>query len=281
MAQSNMQKYPYKIVISGVREVLSLLERFGEKMKDKYIWTHTEMEQAIGYLIYFRGVLKEDLEKQSEYRNIFGESGEFFQIKHYKKGFNMKSITFKTIINHDVKKWVLKIGHRISPVVDFGDPSTEEYYKLHLKNLEILRKKVSQIKELSHLLPNPLEIMWAILNEEGELSATTLILQPFLHVVNPKKVKKKLSEEQRKHLIQEFVAFRKLCSYLLEDHKIEPDLLGEGNLEIVEKDGEYHLMLLDTGFVNIEAPIPITHTFMHIASLQTLYNVENLIRKIL
>lgn len=276
-----MEKAPHKIVASGAREILSLLERLGEKLRDKYIWTHTEIEQAIGYLIYFRDVLKKDNAKQGVYKQVFGESGEFFEIRHFKKGFNMKSITFKTIVDHEVKKWVLKIGHRISPVIDFGDPSTEEYYKLHIKHLEILRKKVSQIEGLTYLLPQPLEVMWAILIEEGQQCATTLILQPFLRVVKPRKVKKKLTEEQRALLLEEFTAFRKLCTYLLEDHKLEPDLLGEGNLEIVEKEGDYHLMLLDTGFINIEAPLPLTRTIMHLGSLQTMANVENLIKKIL
>lgn len=276
-----MEKAPHKLIVSGLRELSSLLERLGEKLKDKYIWTHTEIEQAVGYLIYFRDVLKKDTSKRNTYQQLFGESGEFFEIKHFKKGFNMKSITFKTIVNQEVKKWVLKIGHRISPVVDFGDPSTEVYYNLYIKHLSILQRKVSQTKELAHLLPDPLEVMWAVLSEEGQQSATTLILQPFLHVVKPKKVKKKLTGEQREQLLKEFTVFRKLCTSLLEDHKLAPDLLGEGNLEIIEKEGEYHLMLLDTGFVNVEAPIPLTHTVMHLASLQTLANVENLIRKIL
>lgn len=277
----SMQKSPHKLFFSGLREVLSILNRGGEKIKDKYIWTHTEIEQAVGYLIYFRDKLKEDKDKSEVYKKIFGESGEFFEIRHYKKGFNMRSITFKTIVGQTVLKWVLKVGHRISLVVDFGDPSTENYYKLHIKHVDILRKKVIQTKQLTQLLPEPLEIMWAVLNEEGQQSGTTLILQPFVHVVKPKKVKKKLTDEQRGSLLAEFEAFKKLCKVLLEDHKLEPDLLGEGNLEIVEKNGEYHLMLLDTGCIDSDAPIPLTRTVMHLASFQTLANVENLIKKIL
>src|SRR5258708_7767592 len=118
-----MEKDPGKNIMNGFRELFSLTIRFSEKIKDKYIWTHTEIEQAIGYLIYFRDSLKKQQETNTAYYQIFGESGEFFEIKHYKRGFNTKSITFKTIVGQEVKKWVLKIGHRISPVVDFGDPS--------------------------------------------------------------------------------------------------------------------------------------------------------------
>ena len=67
---------------------------------------------------------------------------------------------------------------------------------------------------------------------------------------------------------------------MVKDHKLHPDLLGEGNLEIVRKDNEYHLMLLDMGLVNLLAPLPITHTIMHFANMQTIYNVEKLIKKI-
>lgn len=272
---------PFKQIQSGVRELLSIANRLGEKVKDKYIWTHAEIEQAIGYLIYFRDSLRKQKDKKELYYQIFGESGEFFEIRHFKKGFNTKSITFKTIVNQEVKKWILKVGHRISIVVDFGDPSSESYYKQHLKNLVLLRKKIAQQKDLKYLLPEPQEVMWAILTEEGVQSATTLILQPFVNVVKPRKIKKRLTDDQRKQLLKEFSAFKKLCKELLENEKLQPDLLGEGNLEVVEKEGEYHLMLLDTGFVNIEIPLPFTKTVMHLASVQTLGNVENLIKKIL
>lgn len=275
------QQDPSKVVGFGIRELLSMGYRLGEKIRDKYIWTHTEMEQAIGYLIYFRDRLKKEKGKEKLYKTIFGESGEFFEIKHFKRGFNTKSITFKTIVNSEVKKWVLKIGHRISLVVDFGDPSTESYYKSHTKHLEILRKRVNQIKQLDTLLPEPLEVMWAVLTEEGMPSATTLVLQPYVHVIKPRKVKKRLDEKQKEQLLKEFTAFKKLCKILIEDDKIEPDLLGEGNLEVVEKENKYHLMLLDTGCVNLDAPLPITQTVMHLATMTTLANVENLIKKIL
>lgn len=276
-----MKYTPNKLIRLGFRELTSMANRLGEKVKDKYIWTHTEIEQAIGYLIFFRDDLKKQKGKSLLYQEIFGESGEFFEIKHFKKGFNMKSITFKTIVNQEVRKWVLKIGHRISPVVDFGDPSSESYYKEHIKNLALLRKKIGLLKDLQYLLPKPQEVVWAVLTEEGKQTATTLVLQPFVNAIKPRKVKKRLTEDQRKQLLKEFNAFKKLCKELLEKDKLQPDLLGEGNLEIVENNGEYHLILLDTGFVNTETPLPITHAVLQFATAQTLANVENLIEKIL
>lgn len=278
---SNMETNPGKNILNGFREVSSLIIRLREKIKDRYFWTHREIEQAIGYLIYFRDALKKQKETNAVYTSIFGESGEFFEIKHFKRSFNSKSITFKTIVGNEVKKWVLKIGHRISPIIDFGDPSSPDYSEQRKKHLAVLRKKIINTPQLRYLLPEPQEIMWAVLTEDGNQIGTTLILQPFVRIVKPDKIRKKLTDEQRKNLLTEFDAFKKLCTGLQKDHKLQPDLLGEGNLEIVENDGEYHLMLLDLGLVNLRAPLPITHTIMYFASVQTLHNVENLIKDIL
>ncbi len=276
-----MRGDPRKLITAGVREAASFVARVGETMRSKYIWTHTEMEQAIGYLIYVREYLKHQKGKHVTFQEIFGTSGEFFEVKHFKRGFNSKSITFKTIVNDEVRKWVLKIGHRISPVVDFGDPSTEAYSKEYEERLNMLREKISTIPALAFLLPEPQEVVWAVLREEGEQTATTLVVQPFVHVIKTRMAKKKLSEKQRKTLLKEFEAFKKLTGDLAQAHNLQPDLLGEGNLEIMEKDGAYHLVLLDSGFVNLDAPLPITHAVMHFAGQQTLANTENLIRKIL
>lgn len=276
-----MDNDPGKNILNGVREVTSLIVRLSEKIKDRYFWTHREIEQAIGYLIYFRDALRKQKSLNPAYENIFGESGEFFEIKHFKRSFNSKSITFKTIVGQEVKKWVLKIGHRISPVIDLGDPSSPDYSKQRKKHLEVLRNKILNTPQLQYLLPEPQEIMWAILTEDGNTVGTTLILQPFMRVVKPDKIRKKLTDEQRKKLLNEFEGFKKLCTGLQKDHKLQPDLLGEGNLEIIEIGNEYHLMLLDLGLVNMQAPLPITNTIMYFASVQTLHNVENLIKDIL
>src|SRR5258706_1411504 len=154
-----MEKDPRKNIANGLRELLSFAIRLSEKIKDKYVWTHTEIEQAIGYLIFFRDTLKKQKGENVQYHNIFGESGDFFEIKHFKRGFNTKSITFKTIVGQEVKKWVLKIGHRISPVVDFGDPSSPDYSKQCQKYLEVLRNKIKKIPELTYLLTEPQDII--------------------------------------------------------------------------------------------------------------------------
>jgi hypothetical protein len=276
-----MRNQSFTLIFSAARELISMGLRVFEKMKDKYIWTHLEMEEAIGYLIYFRDYLKKQKGKKVTFQQMFGESGEFFEVRHFRRGFHSKSITFKTIVGNEVKKWVLKIGHRISAVVDFGDPSNEDYSKEYEKRLELLEKEVSKHPSLPYILPKPEEVVWAVLSYEGVQTATTLLVQPFYHIVNPRKIKKKMSDEQRAVLMEEFDAFKKLVVSLEKNHRLLPDLMGEGNLDIIEIDGGYHLMLLDTGFVNLDAPLPITHAFMHMAGTQTLNHVERLIKKVL
>lgn len=274
-----MEKDPKILAKSTFREATSFLHRLNEKIRDRFIWTHQEIEEAVGYLIYFRNSLKK--ENKPLYLQIFGESGEFFDIKHFKRGFNTKSITFKTIVGESMTKWVLKVGHRIALVVDFGDPSTIAYYQQNKKYLEMLRREIKKYPVLKSLLPEPQETIWAVLNQEGNQIGRTLILQPFVKIIKPKTIKKKFVDEQKKELLKELEAFKKLCTYLIDEEKVRPDLWGEGNLEIVESNGEYHLMLLDFGLVNLRAPLPITNTVMEFTSFQTLNYIENLIKKIL
>jgi hypothetical protein len=150
------------------------------------------------------------------------------------------------------------------------DNLMSEYLQMVLEN-----------KKLKDLLPEPQEVIWATLTEDGVESTTTLIVQPFVRVFKQKALQKKLNDEERKQLLEELEEFKKLSKELIETEHLEPDLLGDGNLEVVEKNGEYHVMLLDSGFINLNAPLPLTHTFMHLASIQTISNIENLIKKIL
>lgn len=274
-----MKKNPQQLIGYSLRELISLTGRLGEKMLDKYlIWSARETEQAKGYLIYFRDTLKNNRKKQVLYNEIFGQSGDFFEVTPFKRGYNTKSVTFKTVVGSEVKRWVLKIGHRISPVVDFGDPSSPEYSKKYLEYLDILEKQIIKKKKLSFLLPKPQEVFWACLTENGNQFGTTLIVQPFMHVVAGKKLKEKISQEKKDLLIEEFIEFKHLCVSLMKEHFVRPDLLGEGNLAVARFGEEYHLVLLDVGLLNLNAPLPITQTVMHFASIQTLTSIEYEIR---
>jgi hemerythrin-like domain-containing protein len=68
-----MERDPRRVIRFSIRELLSLAYRLREKIKDKFFWTHQEMEEAIGYLIYFRNHIKK--ENSKIYETIFGETG--------------------------------------------------------------------------------------------------------------------------------------------------------------------------------------------------------------
>ncbi len=269
------------------REISSLSVRAGEKIKDKYIWTEKEKIDAKEYLTRYKKILKrrEKGTKSKLYTEIFGNDTKDITLRKFKKGFNSTSFTFTTQSNGVTKKWVFKVGHRISPVVGFGDPSSPQYYKDYQRYLRILRRLVRKSKYLTHLLPEPQDVVWiklrnskAKLNLVKEQRQTTLIVQPYVYIVDKKALKDIISKDNAKLLLKEFKEFKKLFRVLIENYKVNPDLLGEGNLEIVKTDGEYHLVLLDLGLLNLREELPLTKTVMNVATYQTLNNMENLIK---
>lgn len=273
-----MDLSPYVLFRNGIRELVSLGVRLGEKIKDKYIWSKDELEDAKAYIRYFRDSIESQEGKEDMSARIFGQHGDFFEVEPLARGYNTKVVSFKTMVGGGVRKWVMKIGHRISPVVDFGDPSAIEYAVKFKNNLDILQKCISIYPELSSLLPIPQEVLWAQLIDGKKRHGTTLILQPFVEIVKPRQIKKTITKEERLDLLYEFKAFKLLCDELIATHHLRPDLLGEGNLEVAKTDTGYHLVLLDTGMLNMLAPIPFTQAVMHFASMQTLGRLEYLLK---
>lgn len=273
-----MDLTPHVLIRNGFREALSFWLRLGEKIKDKYIWSKGEIEDAKAYIMYFRDSLQSREEKQALALEIFGISGDFFDVEPLARGYNTKVVSFKTMVGGEIKKWALKIGHRISPVIDFGDPSTVEYAVKFRNNLDVLKQVVALHPELVSLLPIPQEVLWAQLVDEKKRHGTTLILQPFVYIVKPRSIKKTITREERLELLREFRAFKTLCTELIAAHHLRPDLLGEGNLEVAKTETGYHLVLLDTGMLNMLAPLPFTNVVMHFASMQTLGRLEYLLK---
>lgn len=272
-----MASKPHQLLFHGLRELGSMAMRGVEKLKDKYIWTKEEIEQARGYLIYFRDTMKK--ENPSLFHTVFGESGDFFELEPFARGYNARVLTFKTIIGSTVKKWVIKVGFRISPVVDFGDPSSEGYFQEFQIYLDLLRKCVKERGVLRYMLPEPQAILFASLStDENEKVGTTLAIQPFMHVVKPRELKKTIRREEKRQLLTELKAFKDLSTHLIDTYQVRPELIGEGNLEIVRFGKEYHLMLLDMGWVDLKKPLPITQTVAHWSAQFVIGKLENWLR---
>lgn len=268
---------PHQFLLHGIGELYSLFSRGAEKLKDKYIWTKSEVEEARGYLIYFRDTIKQ--ENSALFHTIFGESGDFFELQPYARGYTARVLSFKTIVDGFAKKWVIKVGFRYALIEYNGDPSKDGYSKEYQAYLSTLRSCVAKYPHLSHLLPEPQVVMWASLSTDQEKKGTTLAIQPFMQVVKPRDLKNTLTHTQKKQLLGELKEFKKLSQYLIAHHEVRPELVGEGNLEIVNFGSEYHLMLLDMGWVDLKKPLPITHTVAHWSAAFVIGKLETWLRR--
>lgn len=268
-----MDKSPRKILTQGLKEAYSLSIRGIEKLRDKYIWTKEEVEEARGYLIYFRDLMK--VENPSLFHEVFGE-GDFFDLEPFARGYTSRVLAFRTIVDKRIKRWVIKVGFRYALIEMNGDPSNSQYPIEYQQYLDILRKTVSRYEHLGHLLPEPQAVTWAsLIGENGEKRETTLAIQPCMNVVKPSKLRRVLTKEQRRDLLLELKEFKELSEYLIKNHEVRPELVGEGNLEIVKTGDEYHIMLLDMGWVDLKKTLPITQTVAHFSAHFVVGKLEN------
>lgn len=271
-----MDKSPRKIVTQGIKELYSLSIRGVEKLRDKYIWTKEEIDDARGYLVYFRDLMKK--ENPQLFATIFGE-GEFFDLEPFARGYTSRVLSFRTIVNKTIRKWVIKVGFKYALIEENGDPSDIQYPREYQQYLDILRESTKKYENLQHLLPEPQAVTWAsLIGEDGKKRETTLAIQPCMNVVKPSKLKRILSVEQKRDLLTELVEFKQLSEHLIKTHEIRPELVGEGNLEIVKKGDEYHLMLLDMGWVDLKKTLPITQTVAHFSAQYVVGKLENWLR---
>lgn len=271
---NRMDKSPQHVVSQGFKELYSLSVRGIEKLRDKYIWTKEEVEEARAYLIYFRDLMKKEDPKL--YGEVFGEGGEFFDLEPFARGYSSRVLAFRTIIHKTIRRWVIKVGFRYALIELNIDPSDVTYPKQYQNYLDILRESVAKYPHLAHLLPEPQAVTWAsLVAEDGTKRETTLAIQPCMNVVKPSKLRKVLTLEQKRDLLTELVEFKQLSEYLIKTHQVRPELVGEGNLEIVKKGEEYHLMLLDMGWVDLKKTMPITQTVAHFSAQYVVGKLEN------
>ncbi len=268
-----MDKSPQKILAGALKEAYSFSIRGIEKLRDKYIWTKEEIQDARGYLIYFRDLMK--TENPSLFQEIFGE-GEFFDLEPFARGYTSHVLAFRTIVDKRIKRWVIKVGFRYTFVPDNGDPSNSEYPKEYQKYLDILRESVKKYSHLNQLLPEPQAVTWAsLLAEDGKKHETTLAIQPCMNVIKSSKLRRIITGQQKKDLLVELREFKELSEYLIKTHEVRPELVGEGNLEIVRKGDEYHIMLLDMGWIDLKKTLPITHAVAHFSAQYAVAKLED------
>src|SRR6185437_10488843 len=96
-----------------------------------------------------------------------------------------------------------------------------------------------------------------------------------VQVVKPRDLKRVLTRDEKKKLLLELGEFQQLSEYLIKHHQVRPELVGEGNLEIVRRGRDYHLMLLDMGWVDLKKDLPITQTVAHYSAAFVISKLEN------
>src|SRR5579859_5783870 len=254
-----MKSNVFVLLRNGIREALSLLFRLREKIHDKYFWSKEDIQEVQQSFLF----LKKNFQKNSFPIELFWREA-FFpqQIRRFKRGFHTKSVIFQTTINQQTKIWVLKIGHRISPVIDLGDPSNYSYFLGYKNDLALLQTYCSQHPLLYALIPKPQSCFW--MGEKGK-PGKILILQPFVEIHPLEKTLKRLSIPEKKLLQKELKEIQKFKDFLVTKHKKQFDFLGEDNLVLIRENNQYHFSLLDLGLINLNTPLPLTQFVMQLS----------------
>lgn len=250
----------FPIVGAGFRESSSAIFRLREKLYDKYFWSPEDMLEAEKSLQFLKKIFQENI--PDELKAYFDVSFSPESFKKFKRGFHTKSIRFETKINNEIQTWVLKIGHRISPVVDMGDPSDYSYFIEYKNDLELLQKYCEKNEILAHFIPKPQSCFWM---GSKEKPGKIVILQPFVQIAPIEKTVRKLPSPEKNKLQKELEEIQKLQQILMSKNKKQLDFLGEDNLVLVKHNEQYHFALLDLGLINLNKPLPITQLVMQIS----------------
>lgn len=171
--------------------------------------------------------------------------------------------------------WVMKIGHRKSPIQTKLHPSSEGYSKAYKRSLDIQREIFN--RDLPNLIPEPQEVLYVT----GQQRVTTVVIQPFIHSTMPFNKIKGLSVEHQQNIKGELEIFLKLCRTMQEKHGILPDMIRaggkEGHLVIAQRDNVPHLVMLDNDVFNTMSPTPL---FTWLNSLALEHKVPKAIKKL-
>ncbi|HSW96602.1 MAG TPA: hypothetical protein VLF89_02120 [Candidatus Saccharimonadales bacterium] len=258
------------LVGAGFRESSSIVFRLREKIYDKYFWSKEDMQEAEKGLELLKKIFQKN--PPGELQEYFGSAFSPENIRRFKRGFHTKSIKFQT--NNQTKTWVLKIGHRISPVIDLGDPSDYSYFIEYSNDLKLLQEYCKKNKKLQEFIPQPQQCFWM---GEKRKKGKILILQPFVQISPLEKTLKKLPASEKKQLQEELQEIQKLQKLLMQKHKKQFDFLGEDNLVLINHNEQYHFGLLDLGLINLTKPLPLTQLVMQIAYDMVITRIQALL----
>jgi hypothetical protein len=260
----------------AVREVSSLFYRGIEKLYDRFFWKD---EEEIAGRAFFRELLSQIQKEPKRFASevvhqLHEDSVDIESFSRFKKGFNSSTYTFMSHIPTESRKWVFKVGHRISPVIYFGDPSEKEYTQSTQKHFLQLKETILSYPSISSLLPHETVIEWVEIEKIGR----TTMLQYFYEVLDKDEVMR-LKKSIRKSLLDQLQEASRFFNELGEKHSLYPDLLGSENLVIVRDHHRVdpHFILLDIGLMDFKHPLPITKKAMQLSLKKTIDSYAKLL----
>lgn len=207
--------------------VVHLRQSFEQKRK-------ANVEEAQDFLSY----LAENLPEKNPY---FAEGEKPSIIRPIESGFHNACFKFES----SKGKWVMKIGHKKSPMKTKFDPSMQGYAESYLRNLRIQRLIFGE--KLPNLIPEPQEVLYV----KGQERATTIVVQPFIDYVSPFDKKINFSLKECRQLRGELDVFQDLVGKMRSNYGIMPDFMRargkKGHLVVARRNDGLHLVMLDNG----------------------------------
>lgn len=219
---------------------------------------NANVDEAQDFLLH----LKINLSKQNPY---FTEDENLIVDRKINSGFHSACYEFSS----STGRWVMKIGHKKSPMKTKFHPSMSEYAESYLRNLRIQRLIFGE--KLPNLIPEPQEVLYV----KGWERATTIVVQPFIDYVSPFDKKINFSLEERHQLRGELDVFQDLVGKMRSNYGIMPDFMRargkKGHLVVARRNDGLHLVMLDNGaYDEKEDSTPLLHSLNKIIAKKSI-----------
>lgn len=226
--------------INGFQEFPMAVGRLWNSFEQRY---KTTPEEAQSWLDTALSICRDN--------NIFSDNEEARIEKRVGFGF----LTSVFLFNAEGREWVLKIGAKKAPVPGWFDPSTKEYAEWYAGNLGIIQDHFRH--RLPNLIPSPQYVMYGT-NRHNE--STSIVIQPFVSDKIILENTPALPRNGRASILQELQIFYEQFEELYKKWNFIPDFGSRDNLVIKLIDGEYHLVLIDNGMIDLKAVSPVLNT---------------------
>src|SRR5260221_2053786 len=227
------------------QEIFSTAGRFPESLRRKVSADGSEAQLARYCLQYIL--------QNNELITKFGIEGSG-QLQEIGRGWH--GVTYR------IGNYVMKINHKSGPVIGFEYTQTPEGALFAQHHLQILQQRAKE-----HGIPDLVDDDQAVFyiptgDRQGRLVSIQTYHEKLFTPQNLHSIA--WSQMQRTKIRQELQDFRSFVKDLNLHDGLSPDVFGERNLALVEKNGQWHFVLCDTGPVDKKIAGPIAQFGMKI-----------------